>query len=110
MAKRFSMIIVGSFLLVGCLGKPLHQELSIDHPANPHAPETVFTPPPSPFHDERKISAGPRDEGTVIPKDESAQERMDHPMDHVPATKPEPETPDLPPEVGSHHHQKGTRQ
>ena len=43
------LILLISFLMIGCASEPVKVDLPADHPANPHAPETAFTPPPNPF-------------------------------------------------------------
>lgn len=45
----FFLILNMLFFITGCASESVKVDLPANHPANPHSPETAFTPPPNPF-------------------------------------------------------------
>ena len=43
------LILSMTFFIIGCASEPVKVDLPVDHPANPGAQESEFTPPPNPF-------------------------------------------------------------
>ena len=71
MATRSVIQLVLLVLVIGCAGNPVPVEMPQNHPADPGAYESRFTPPPDPFgtemtsagpqtHDQSEIEAGRR--------------------------------------------------
>ena len=43
------VLFIGILSLISCASDPVQFNLPLDHPANPRAPEAIFTPPLNPF-------------------------------------------------------------
>ncbi len=78
MIVRLCLIVAIVLTLIGCATKPVRVYLSIDHPANPQAPEAVFTPPPNPFQADVEISVPQASDHPMIQKRDSADQHEEH--------------------------------
>ena len=56
--------------IIGCAGEAVRVELPLNHPANPQAPESMFSPPQNPFQTEL----------TVMEEESTSDSTMKHKM------------------------------
>ena len=79
--SQLLLILLITFFIIGCAGEPLKIDLPANHPTNPEAQETVFTPPPNPF---QKDVAAMQSESTPdsMVKHKTHEERGKQHMDH----------------------------
>ena len=73
--------IFAVLVLMGCAGEPVQVEFPINHPANPEAQETEFTPPPNPFQEDVTAMKGESTPDSMM-KHKTHEERSKQPMDH----------------------------
>ena len=76
-------ILFMTFFIMGCAGEPVKVDLPVDHPANPGAQESEFTPPPNPFQADIAGEEGkPEAESTMKHKmhKEKSREHSGHSM------------------------------
>ncbi len=78
MIVRLCSIAAIVLTLIGCASESAWVQLSIDHPANPQAPEAVFTPPPNPFQADVEISVPQASDHPMIQKRDSADQHEEH--------------------------------
>ena len=62
----FFLIPLISFFIIGCASEPVKVDLPVNHPANPNAPETAFTPPPNPFQNNDPVTATESDRSSSM--------------------------------------------
>ena len=60
------LILLMSFFIIACASEPVRVDLPADHPANPHAPETAFAPPPNPFQNNVPVAATEADNSSSV--------------------------------------------
>ena len=75
------LIMTVVFFFVGCAGEPLKVDLPANHPANPHAPETAFIPPPNPFQESIPMAEQEAGSSSSITREEHPSEQQ-HQMTH----------------------------
>lgn len=75
---RLCAILAIVLALIGCASEPVRVQLSIDHPANPRAPEAAFTLPPNPFQADVEISVPQASDHPMIHKHGSADQDEEH--------------------------------
>ena len=78
----------------GCAGKPASIELPADHPANPQAPESQFTPPQNIFKTDFAAKRGESEADSMMPhkmppESYRQQPHMQHQMG--PSTESDPD-------------------
>jgi hypothetical protein len=90
-SPKFIKLILAFFMftllmLTGCAGGSVQVEFPINHPANPEALETEFTPPPNPFQtDVAGIEREPETDSMM--KHKTNKESGKQPMDHNTGTQ-----------------------
>ena len=66
--KAIRLLVLSVMLLfVGCAGKPVSIELPADHPANPQAPDSQFTPPQNIFKTDLAAEKGEPEADSISP-------------------------------------------
>lgn len=92
---RHCPLVVTMAILIGCAAEPVRVEFPADHPANPQALETPFTPPPNLFQTDMAVKhAEPAADSSMMPKQPQSTEEhsMDHQMDTEKNSKPRPKS------------------
>jgi len=89
--------IFAVLLLMGCAGEPVQLEFPINHPANPEALETHFTPPQNPFQADAKIAEEPQPDTDAMMKhkmpESNGRQHGGHNMDSNKESGSVPQTP-----------------
>ncbi len=76
-------LMFAMLILAGCAGKSVRADFPFNHPANPEALETQFTPPLNPFHTDMAVmKQAPEKDAMMKPKPDkdSGMQHMDHRM------------------------------
>ena len=115
MILRFCFIIAVSFAMASCTAKAIVVELPLNHPANPQAPETPFTPPPNPLKSDVSlpVSQGTSPSANHKDHDGSLRHDPDHQKGHRAKSKSEfglPAPPDSKGQEDMHHQHGGSHQ
>jgi hypothetical protein len=79
-SRRFSIVLM-IFFITGCASEPVTIDLPLNHPANPHAQEAEFTPPPNPFQEDVTAMKGESTPDSMMKHkthEESGRQHMDH--------------------------------
>ncbi len=69
--------------VMSCVSEPVNIDLPHDHPANPTARETAFTPPPNPFQHTIEMKSDSGSSMTEKKHAPSHQHQMTHEMDQM---------------------------
>jgi uncharacterized membrane protein YagU involved in acid resistance len=76
-----SLILLVSFLFIGCVSEPVKINWPANHPANPETREAEFIAPPNPLETNMAVMKENPDEDSIMkhtmPK-ESSMQHMDH--------------------------------
>ena len=89
----FSVLAV--LVLMGCAGRTAPIELPVNHPANPEAPESAFTPPQNPFQtDVAAMAEEPETDSVMKHKmpESSARQHGGHSMEGDKESRSVPKT------------------
>ena len=89
-AARLFLILLMAFSIIGCASEPIKADLPANHPANPHAQEAEFTPPPNPFQEDVTAMKGESTPDSMM-KHKTQEERGQQHMNHNMGTKKESE-------------------
>ena len=94
-ADGIFLIIVMSFFIIGCASEPVKIDLPANHPANPEAQATEFTPPPNPFEEDVTAMKGELTPDSMMKHkthEESGEQHTDHNMGTKKGSRPDSES------------------
>ena len=111
MIPRFCFILAVSCAAASCAVKSIPTELLPNHPANPHAVETPFKPPPNHFTSDVSLptSQAPAPSTNHTQHDNSSKHDLNHQEDSETKTGHESQTPTRPAgkQIEHRHHKHG---